>query len=785
MRAKSGPESPNWSIIRLFNGPDLYNAENFYSFYIQGLSFRRTEFDAYLNGSESFYGGMYLGTEASQWHNYKWERNEQGLWTHYVDDLLVDTWQYRDGSITSPVYDNSITSFTGIMLWTTRDQSEIEWVRVETNSGTTPPPTPAKISGWISFCDRKGIALDGRKDIIPRKLKIVLWRDEDDQTIWHQWPAIRVNECNIYNPTQASEFQYSIDVSGWGLKQNQSYAMGVSVYGVDFKKLCFEMPQNLIKADMNFRLTYEDVIDSLHWIKGCRQKNKIKYTFVPEEFNDLQKEAIRRALRTWEKTDIYSFVENSTIPNDIQFRKERTKKGMGGVGEAVAPYNTVQPWTIDFAKDKVWETNSFLNFYWNNYWSGAIDGELPLERVALHEIGHVLGLRYPTSPLQKEDEFGDSSTPKQDWSIMDYLGQPVWPGWSDVAALRKLNNKSVVITGLCPIDLKVTDNEGNIISKDANEIPGATYVEEDLDGDGDLDDEIIIPEPNTGAYFIQVIPDSNADPNAPVTLTIEDHGNATILLDEVPVSELPTEPLVVNIDRTAPQLQVYADPQVLVPVNGQMVPVAIDIDINDNDPNVEVVLVGITSSNPNDVNFVADANIGIDDREFSLRASADTNDTIYTITYAAKDSSDNVAYATTNVIVPSIKASLEIMPCVINRDDGHNCHEMDNILAFIRLPEGITKNDIDSNEPLTLYPGGIETSWQWVIPCGDGKHKQKLVGILAFFNKDAILDATPDNGRVELQVVGRLNCGQYFYGCDTVKIIGRHPCDKHNACDKH
>jgi hypothetical protein len=95
------------------------------------------------------------------------------------------------------------------------------------------------------------------------------------------------------------------------------------------------------------------------------------------------------------------------------------------------------------------------------------------------------------------------------------------------------------------------------------------------------------------------------------------------------------------------------------------------------------------------------------------------------------------------------------------------------------MPEGITKNDIDSNEPLTLYPCGSEASRQWVIPCGNGKHKQKLVGVLAFFDKDAVLDAVPDNGRVELQVVGRLNCGQYFFGSDAVKIIGRHQCDKH------
>ena len=35
------------------------------------------------------------------------------------------------------------------------------------------------------------------------------------------------------------------------------------------------------------------------------------------------------------------------------------------------------------------------------------------------------------------------------------------------------------------------------------------------------------------------------------------------------------------------------------------------------------------------------------------------------------------------------------------------------------------------------------------------------------------MDAVGDNGRVELQVVGNLGTGQYFYGTDTARIIGR------------
>jgi hypothetical protein len=121
-------------------------------------------------------------------------------------------------------------------------------------------------------------------------------------------------------------------------------------------------------------------------------------------------------------------------------------------------------------------------------------------------------------------------------------------------------------------------------------------------------------------------------------------------------------------------------------------------------------------------------------------------------------------------VIAPLESKLEIMPCVINRD-GRNCYKPGNIIAFIRLPEGIAKNDIDSNAPLTLYPGGIEASWQLVIPQGNCKNRKHLVGILAFFDKDAVLDAVATDGRVELTVVGSLKAGQYFYGNDTVTIM--------------
>jgi len=43
-------------------------------------------------------------------------------------------------------------------------------------------------------------------------------------------------------------------------------------------------------------------------------------------------------------------------------------------------------------------------------------------------------------------------------------------------------------------------------------------------------------------------------------------------------------------------------------------------------------------------------------------------------------------------------------------------------------------------------------------------------GISAFFDKAVLMAAVPD-GNIELKVAGKLKSGQYFYGCDTVKVI--------------
>jgi hypothetical protein len=117
-------------------------------------------------------------------------------------------------------------------------------------------------------------------------------------------------------------------------------------------------------------------------------------------------------------------------------------------------------------------------------------------------------------------------------------------------------------------------------------------------------------------------------------------------------------------------------------------------------------------------------------------------------------------------VVGPIKANLNITPEVLNRKSNQK-----KITAKLRLPRSITRGKIDSNEPILLYPGQIEADKIWISMGFDFKCRGWSTTILASFDRDELMDAVPNNGQVELVVVGQLKTGQYFFGTDSVKVI--------------
>ena len=91
------------------------------------------------------------------------------------------------------------------------------------------------------------------------------------------------------------------------------------------------------------------------------------------------------------------------------------------------------------------------------------------------------------------------------------------------------------------------------------------------------------------------------------------------------------------------------------------------------------------------------------------------------------------------------------------------------MIAWLRLADGVTRDQVDDNQPLTLYPGGINSMRQYVFEYDRGGKTQTIV--LAFFDRSKLLNAVNDNGRIELRAIGKLKTGQYFYGDNNIWIL--------------
>jgi len=110
--------------------------------------------------------------------------------------------------------------------------------------------------------------------------------------------------------------------------------------------------------------------------------------------------------------------------------------------------------------------------------------------------------------------------------------------------------RGLTYTAKSPVDIIITDPDGLRISKQLNEIPGATYIEIDLDGDGDLDDQIRIPDRKIGDYIIMVIPEPDALPTDTYTLEVSLFGESIIIAENVQISDIPTQPYTITSTET-------------------------------------------------------------------------------------------------------------------------------------------------------------------------------------------------------------------------------------------
>jgi hypothetical protein len=106
----------------------------------------------------------------------------------------------------------------------------------------------------------------------------------------------------------------------------------------------------------------------------------------------------------------------------------------------------------------------------------------------------------------------------------------------------------LVVQAFSPVDLVITDPGGREISKDdTSAIPSASYTEADLNGDGDPDDIVVIPDAPTGDYSIQVVREQDANDADTYTLDVIYGGETTRLAGNVEVQDIPGEPYIFSL----------------------------------------------------------------------------------------------------------------------------------------------------------------------------------------------------------------------------------------------
>jgi len=133
------------------------------------------------------------------------------------------------------------------------------------------------------------------------------------------------------------------------------------------------------------------------------------------------------------------------------------------------------------------------------------------------------------------------------------IGGKVDPGiywdWNYYMDLIR-GTKGITVTSYSPVDMVITDPDGLVISKQLNEIPGAVYIEVDMDGDGIYDDQVNIAERKEGDYLITIIPELNVLLTETYTVEVSAEEITTVVAENVQIGNIPTQPYIVRLTET-------------------------------------------------------------------------------------------------------------------------------------------------------------------------------------------------------------------------------------------
>lgn len=127
-------------------------------------------------------------------------------------------------------------------------------------------------------------------------------------------------------------------------------------------------------------------------------------------------------------------------------------------------------------------------------------------------------------------------------AITAHVSQESGHSYYDFQVVQTRFPHQLVFLGLSPINLQVQSPSGSIFKKGQVLPEGVFYYEADFDGDGDLEDEIIIQNPEVGNYQVSVTPESGASPTETYSLAAIQHDITSYLARNIQVNSIPSSP---------------------------------------------------------------------------------------------------------------------------------------------------------------------------------------------------------------------------------------------------
>ncbi len=245
--------------------------------------------------------------------------------------------------------------------------------------------------------------------------------------------------------------------------------------------------------------------------------------------------------------------------------------------------------------------------------------------------------------------------------VPNFLGAMVLPFSTEYSTPVPLEGIPLVLGLRCPLNLTLTDPRGRKVGFDPStggsvvEIPGAIYAAPYVEGQ-----YIILPDSPEGTYQIDGTAYGEGDYQLEVA-RLEPNGPKQLAVFSGTVSTGGTVSFSVDVEDfdTPPTIRsVVATPDVLWPVNHQMMPVSVAADVSDDlDPSPVCRIVSVAGSEPGkapgDGNTGSDWNItGPLTLELRAERSGRSAGRTYTITVECADASGNRSEAPVTVRVP-------------------------------------------------------------------------------------------------------------------------------------